>query len=339
VPSPRPAGRRSSPSALRRSAARPAGRPAVAAVFPVTSPPEALPEFAARVEELGYDGLWMAEDCFYGGGISLAATALAATRELSVCLGLMPASVRNAAIAAMEIATLARMHPGRFQPVFGLGVADWMRQIDAFPRPRLGALGEVVDAVRALLAGRTVTVAGEHVRLDDVALDRPPEPAPPVLIGTTGPKGIAVAGERADGLLVPAEAATPEFVSWALEQAGAPADWLVAVGPWLALHDDFATARSWVEPAIDGWLGGGLYPHPTRLAGFDPGVPRPAARDLPDERVRALGAIGDAEACAAAVARLGAAGADVVGLGPTGPDPQGQLERFAREALPLLRSA
>ena len=41
--------------------------------------PENLPAYARRVEALGFDELWVVEDCFYTGGIAQAATALAAT--------------------------------------------------------------------------------------------------------------------------------------------------------------------------------------------------------------------------------------------------------------------
>ena len=77
-----------------------------------------------------------------------------------VAIGLLPAAMRNPALAAMEIAGLARLHPGRFAAAFGHGVEPWMRQIDARPANRLAALEETVAAVRALLAGESLTVHG-----------------------------------------------------------------------------------------------------------------------------------------------------------------------------------
>jgi len=84
-------------------------------------PPEALPRLARAVEDAGFDELWLWEDCFFAGGIATTATALAATSRVKVGLGIMPAPVRNPAFAAMEIAALARMHPGRVMPGFGHG--------------------------------------------------------------------------------------------------------------------------------------------------------------------------------------------------------------------------
>ncbi len=133
---------------------------------------------------------------------------------------MLPAPVRNAAIAAMEFATLGCMHPGRFEATLGHGVAEWMVQIGALPARRLAALSETATAIRELLAGETVTMSGTHVQLTGVSLDQPPRVAPPVLIGTTGPKGLAVAGRHADGILLP-EGCGPAFVEWALGQTSA----------------------------------------------------------------------------------------------------------------------
>ena len=57
--------------------------------------PEHLPGCARRAEEVGFDELWVVEDCFYGSGIASAATALACTDSITVGLGIMPAVVRN----------------------------------------------------------------------------------------------------------------------------------------------------------------------------------------------------------------------------------------------------
>ena len=116
-------------------------------------PVEDLPALARRTEAQGFDELWVVEDCFLSGGLTAAVAALAATGSLRVGTGLLPAAVRNPAIAAMEIATVAAMFPGRFSVAFGHGVESWMRQIGARPPDRLVALEETVRAVRALLAG------------------------------------------------------------------------------------------------------------------------------------------------------------------------------------------
>jgi 5,10-methylenetetrahydromethanopterin reductase len=296
---------------------------------------ETLPDFARRVEESGLGELWVVEDCFLSGGMTMAATALAVTSELRVGIGLVPAPARNPAIGAMEIATLANLYPGRFLLAFGNGVPDWMRQIGALPEKRLTALEEVVTATRALLAGSTVSTRGTRVLLDDVTLDRPPETPPTVLVGTTGPKGLALAGRSADGILLP-EGCGPEFVGWALEQALAPdPGFECAVYAWLRIDDDEQSARATLAPAIERWLASGLYPHPYRVAGADRiGDGGSNTRALVDR----LAVAGDAPSCAAAITRFANAGVTRLVLAPVGDGMDLQLARLRDEVLPALAS-
>ena len=221
----------------------------IGVVFPASADPADLPAFARRVEELGFDSLWLIEDCFLSGGLTMAATALAVTESIGVGVGLLPAPVRNPAIAAMEIATLGRIHPGRFEATLGHGVAEWMAQIGALPARRLAALAETATAIRALLAGETVTTGGTHVKLSAVALEQPPPIAPPVLIGTTGPQGLAVAGRHADGILLP-EGSGPAFVEWAIGQTSATSALRCVVDCWFSIDDDPVCARRRLLPAL-----------------------------------------------------------------------------------------
>ena len=287
-------------------------------------PPAELPATARLVEAAGLDELWFAEDCFLHGGLTAAATALAVTDRLKVGVGLLPAAVRNPAIAAMELATLAVIHPGRVEVAFGHGVEAWMRQIGARPPDRLVALEEVVTATRALLHGETVTADGAFVRLRDVALEQPPETPPAVLVGTTGERGIAIAARAADGLVVP-EGASEAALRWASGLLGGGT--LVAYS-WLRIEDDAARARAALWPAVRAWRDGGLYPALLERGGDLEG-PGSAALDR-------IAVAGDGRDCAAAVRRRGEAGADAVVLVPVGPDPASQIARFAAEALPLL---
>lgn len=300
----------------------------IGVMFGAEWPPETLPAFARRAEAAGFDELWLAEDCFLAGGLTLAATALAVTERLGVGVGLLPAAVRNPAIVAMELAGLARLHPGRFTAAFGHGVDAWMRQIDARPADRLGMLEETVAAVRALLGGAALDVKGRHVRLDAVRLDFPPPQAPPILIGTTGPRGLAIAARAADGIVLP-EGSTPAAVRWAHEQAGGA----TTVYAWLSVGDDGDTALAAVRPRVERWAASGNYPLLTEQAGLG----RAGDGELTDEIVRALTVAGDPEACAAAIAALRAAGADSVVLLPYVGDPDEQLARAAADVLPRLR--
>jgi alkanesulfonate monooxygenase SsuD/methylene tetrahydromethanopterin reductase-like flavin-dependent oxidoreductase (luciferase family) len=292
-------------------------------------PPEELPAFARGAERDDFAELWLVEDCFLSGGLTMAAAALAATHDITVGIGLLPVAMRNAAVTAMEIAGLSRLHPKRFAAAFGHGVEPWMRQIGARPPDRLVALEETVAAVRSLLHGEVVTTDGRHVHLDGVRLSHLPPDPPPILIGTTGPRALQAAGRVVDGVLLP-EGSVPDAVRWAREQAGSPETTVVYA--WLSLDDDRSAAAAALRPGLDGWLQLGLYPHLRERAG----LADQTIADLEDDRLRALAIAGDARDCARAIAELWAAGADSVVLVPRHEDRADQLERFATEVRPLL---
>jgi alkanesulfonate monooxygenase SsuD/methylene tetrahydromethanopterin reductase-like flavin-dependent oxidoreductase (luciferase family) len=175
----------------------------LAAIFPPTQPPERIGEVAAAAEEAGLAQLWLWEDCFKESGIATATAMLAATRELSVGIGLLPVPLRNVALTAMEIATLARLFPGRLVPGIGHGVAEWMAQVGARAGSPLTLLREYATALRALLHGETVTAQGRYVSLDGVKLDWPPGAVPPLLVGGIKPRTVTLAGQVGDGLILP----------------------------------------------------------------------------------------------------------------------------------------
>lgn len=295
--------------------------------------PEEAPGIARWVEELGYDELWMVEDCFSSGGLTTAAVALANTERLAVGIGLLPAGVRNPAIAAMEIGALARTYPGRFMPAFGHGVDAWMRQIDARPKRRLALLEETVATVRALVRGERLNTEGEFVKLDAVELEhRPPQP-PPILVGTTGPRGLALAGRVADGIVIP-EVATPAAVAWARGLAAASGGpGRTVVYSYLSLDREGGAGLAAARPLVERWLRSGDFPDMAERAGLG----RDGAAEIDDETLRSIAVAGDPASGAETVRGLWDAGGDAVVLLPRGGDAREQLQLFAEEVMPGVR--
>lgn len=306
-------------------------RPALGCCFDRTFPPGLVLEFARRLEAGGADQLWLIEDCFYTAGVSLAAAALAVTERLQVGLGILPAVARNPAVTAMEVATLAGLGPGRVLAGIGHGMQDWMAQMGAATPSPVTTLEEVLIAVRRLLAGERVTTHGRYVHLDEVALDQPPVPRPPVLAGVRGPRSLAMAGRAADGVVL-ADPACPSYVRWAAEQAGAPPGFHVAVfsslcvagtrraaraamAPWLASHLDAPSVGLAVLPFITeltDWY---------RRRGVDGLV------DAPDEWWAELGPIGTLDDALAHLDELRRAGVHSIGLFPP-PDAETAREQL-----------
>jgi alkanesulfonate monooxygenase SsuD/methylene tetrahydromethanopterin reductase-like flavin-dependent oxidoreductase (luciferase family) len=189
-------------------------------VFRPQSPPERLREVVEAAEAAGVGELWLWEDCFWEGGLTAATAALAWSERLRIGIGLLPVALRNPAVAAMEIATSARLFPDRFVPGLGHGVLDWMGQVGARAESPMTLLREYTAAVRDLLHGHRVDVDGRYVHLDGVALEWPPVQAPPLLLGARGPKTLRLAGELADGVILDA-VATPDDVRAACAEVDA----------------------------------------------------------------------------------------------------------------------
>jgi alkanesulfonate monooxygenase SsuD/methylene tetrahydromethanopterin reductase-like flavin-dependent oxidoreductase (luciferase family) len=173
-----------------------------------------------------------------------------------------------------------------------------------------------MTVTQALLRGEAVDHHGRFVQLTDVRLEQPPASPPGLLVGTTGERGIAVARDTGTGVLLP-EGAGPEAIEWVAGRLGDGGR--VATYAWLSIaaDADADAARARMDPVFRDWSAWGLYPN--LIARAAPEAIAGTPRD-----------------CADMVARLGAAGASSIALIPVGPDPGGQLERFAAEALPLL---
>ena len=284
--------------------------PALGLAFVPTLAPERLRAVALAAEEDGLDELWVWEDCFKESGIATAAAALAWTARLRVGIGLLPVPLRNVALTAMEIATLERLFPGRLVAGIGHGVQDWMAQVGARPGSPLTLLREYATSLRSLLAGERVTVSGRYVRLDAVALDWPPEPPPPLMIGGAGPRSLALAAELGDGNLLGAALTDAE-----IGQA----------------HDIVADRRPGVR-------------HPlvaTHLVATGPGAQQRLDEELPRWGRTAglgIGVAGDAAAVAASIGRLAALGVTHVAVQPTAdePDLEGLIRFLGREVRPRL---
>jgi alkanesulfonate monooxygenase SsuD/methylene tetrahydromethanopterin reductase-like flavin-dependent oxidoreductase (luciferase family) len=266
--------------------------------------PEGLPEFARRAEALGVDDLWVVEDLGWNGGVSAAAVALGATQRLRVGIGIAPAPLRSPALLAMELATLARVFPGRLVAGIGHGVREWMAQVGVAPRSPLALLEETITSVRTLLRGERVDLEGREVRLDGVKLVHPPAEVPPVVAGVVRTRSLELSGRVADGTLI-AEGHGPRDLARIRELTakGAAGDHTLTVFAFACVGDDPDAVARTLHPHTEGhgaWLG------------------------RPQDEVFTVS--GDPAGAAAGIRALAEAGADTVVLRFVGEDPLGQLE-------------
>lgn len=317
-------------------------------VFTADRQPEELPAFAVAAEEAGLDEVWVWEDCFYAGGISASAAALATTERITVGLGVMPVVFRNPVATAMEIATLARLYPGRFIAGLGHGVPGWMEQIGAMPAKPMRALEETTSSIRRLLDGERFSLEGEHVSLHDVGLEHPPGVRPPVALGVRRPVGLKISGRSADGTIL-GEPSSPAYIRWARERIEEGRRDGGRTDPHqltVFVQGRIDPNRSLVREKVAEWVAGDDVAFQLASLGFDAeleqlrslGDPAAIASAASDDLVDQLVAAGTPEQAASSLARLAETGVDAIGFAPLGPDPDEQLRRFAAEVVPALRA-
>ena len=304
--------------------------------LPRDLPADRIVDFARDAERLGFHELWIVEDCFFRGGIAQAAVALAVTSSIHVGIGIVPAAARNAAFATLEANTLAEIYPGRVTVGVGHGMPAWMRQVAAWPASPLTMLEETIVAMRALLAGETVSTEGRYVRLRDVALESPAAVAPLVIAGVRGPKSLAVSGRVADGTAL-AEPVTPEYLETVRRQIDAGRPHRIVAYNVAAVHPEASAARDIARTRLD-WVGepdGRVHIEPLPFAEeffalrAEAGSPAEFAAALPDAWVDQLAVVGTVETARARLDELYAAGAHCVVLLPAGDDPFAALRELA----------
>ncbi|MEU3657254.1 LLM class flavin-dependent oxidoreductase [Streptomyces sp. NPDC032161] len=312
----------------------------IGVMLPRDLPVQDILPFARRAEELGFDQIWVVEDLGWRGGLAQAGPVLASTTRITVGIGIMPAGARNVCFAAMELATLAQLYPGRLIAGIGHGMADWMRQAGARPASPLTLIREYTTALRLLIRGEPGPADGRYVRCEGVVLTETPDIVPPVILGVRGPKSQAAAGEVADGLLL-AEPAAPAYISSSLQHMnGTPHTSSPEVVTYdaAAVDDDEDTALARVRDGLTAigepaWAAH-INPLPFaaqlrehRAACTDA---RTFAQTMPVDWVRRLSIAGTPAQAREAIKARHTAGATSVVLTPTGPDPLTSLDSLAR---------
>jgi alkanesulfonate monooxygenase len=120
--------------------------------------------------------------------------------------------------------------------------------------------GEFLEVVRGLWAGRTVDLAGQHVRVDDAKLGRVPDPVPQIYFGGSSPSAGTVAARFSDVYLTWGEppAQVAEKIAWIRKLAEREGR-TVRFGIRLHVITRDTADRAWAEAN-------------RILAGFDPAV-------------------------------------------------------------------
>jgi 5,10-methylenetetrahydromethanopterin reductase len=158
-------------------------------------PAAEVAEIAVQAEQLGFDGVWVADSqsIFRDAYLALTAAALR-TDRVTLATGVTNPVTRHPATIASAIATLDELSGGR--ALLGIGVGESAVRTIGMKPARLGRLEEAVHCLRALLAGETADWDGAKTRLTWWS-----GRAIPLWLASTGPRSLALAGRVADGVL------------------------------------------------------------------------------------------------------------------------------------------
>jgi 5,10-methylenetetrahydromethanopterin reductase len=320
--------------------------------------PGAILADAQLAERLGYDAVWLGDAQLLWRELYVMLGAVAA-RTTTVALGssITNPVTRHPSVTAGAIATLHELSGGRAR--LGIGVGGTSTGMVGVPPATRAQLAAYVRTVRALCAGEAVPGPQGTMRLTYASAAT----RPPIYIGGSGPKVLALAGELADGVIIGGGTCSPERLQAKLGavQAGrarADAAWpfRVCLSATAAVHPDRALALAAVRPAVavnlrftdPAWplseparrareAVAALYRHDEHMS---PDAADKFAAALPDEVVAEFAIAGTPAECLAKVRAIFAAGVDEILINPYGVAgaPRGAtIEAFAREVIAPLR--
>ncbi|WP_170297236.1 LLM class flavin-dependent oxidoreductase [Georgenia thermotolerans] len=321
---------------------------------PVGRPVPEVVDFVAGCERAGFHGVGIHDHHHSGRDVYVTlALAAAATARLVLYPATTNPVTRHPLVLAATANALTEVAPGRVLLTLAPGFLSVERAGE--PRARRAYLGEVVTAVRRLLAGQVAAFEGHELRMNNTTT-----PPARVLVLASGPRMLELAGEVADGVLMlagldpQAVAVARSHVAAGARRAGrdpAALEEILIVPTAVAPFEEAqAWPRRWFRPGRP-FL---AYPSPAnlhwlRVAGLDvPEDHRP--EDLtPALAARvcdALGLFGPAEHCAERLLRARAeTGAEHVFLFPahteaTGYDlPVAEVAAFRDVIGPRLAAA
>ncbi len=170
--------------------------------LPSIAPPQDLPAFARRAEELGYHSVWASEGR-HGDQFSLLTACALATSTIKLGTNIASVFTRSVPLLGMAAATVDAFSGGRM--VLGLGTDHARQVVDmhslTYDRP-LARIREAVQVIEQLFAESVVDFHGEVLTVDHFDMwFRPPQRKPVIYLGGLNPKMLATAGAISDGVI------------------------------------------------------------------------------------------------------------------------------------------
>lgn len=226
--------------------------PSLGIRVPACLPATEVADFAARVEALGFDELYIPDSQLLWRDPYMALYG-AALQTSKIKLGTAVSNVvtRHPSVVASVARTIAEVAPGRFR--LGLGVGNSSVEPVGLRPSKQAELRAGMTQIRGLLAGEEIDFGTRQGRLRD------PQPDVPIFMAATGPRNLKLAGEIADGVILLSGVSTPllrraiGLVREGAEEAGRrPEDVEVVVSAHAMVTDDVARDARILKPICAG---------------------------------------------------------------------------------------
>jgi len=213
-------------------------------------PIEACLEMGRRAEELAYAGIWVADSHSLMRDVYSILSVLAIqTKKLQLASGVTLTVTRHPAVLANSWATLQELSGGR--AICGIGVGESAVYNLGLKPERLVVFEEKLTVIRTLLRGDSVVYEGSELQMPWSGTEVP------LIMASSGPKSLQLAGRIADGVLFQV-GAEPRLVQYALDNIRTGAE---SVGRRLSdiklymrvatsIHEDRETAQQ----ALKGYI-------------------------------------------------------------------------------------
>lgn len=166
---------------------------------------------AQQLEALGFDSLWTWDHYVSLGpkeeavleGLSTLAAVAEATKRIKLGILVANNNNRHPARLAKIAATLQEISQGRFELGIGAGGFEGEQLpfgLEVAPaKERVDRLAEALPIIKGLWTGQPFSFTGDYYQLNEAICVPAPQPAPPLIVGVTGPRMARIAARYADG--------------------------------------------------------------------------------------------------------------------------------------------
>jgi 5,10-methylenetetrahydromethanopterin reductase len=161
-----------------------------------------MQDAARAAEEAGAASLWFAQHLGYRDAFLSAAAAAGMTRRAALVPTAISIYQWPPLATAMSIASLNEMSSGRAMLALAVGNILNLAESGVEPIKPIKVMREYVRALRGLLAGEAVRLEGEVHKLRGAHLAFEKRTGIPILIASTGPQMLRLAGEIGDGVVL-----------------------------------------------------------------------------------------------------------------------------------------